>query len=112
MTNVLDGLLGRIEDPNLRAALQVEVDRLRSTKDFGPVFEKHMPEHVRLYSHPVRRGLRVEERSGETDSTWLVRRMRDGKATLVDTDGQESERAVEELVVVRQFGEPSHPSQR
>ena len=109
MTNILDGLLGRVEDPNLRAALQVEVDRLRSTKDFGLVFEKHMPENVRLYSHPVRRGLRVEERSGETDSTWLVRRVRDGKATLVDADGQESQRAVEELVVVRQFGEPIYP---
>lgn len=109
MTNVLDGLLGRVEDPSLRAALQVEVDRLRSTKDFGLVFEKHMPENVRLYSHPVRRGLRVEERSGETDSTWLVRRVRDGKATLVDSEGQESERAVEELVVVRQFGEPIYP---
>ena len=109
MTNILDGLLGRVDDPNLRAALQVEVDRLRSTKDFGLVFEKHMPENVRLYSHPVRRGLRVEERSGETDSTWLVRRVRDGNATLVDADGQESERAAEELVVVRQFGEPIYP---
>ena len=89
--------------------LQVEVDRLRSTKDFGLVFEKHMPENVRLYSHPVRRGLRVEERSGESDTIWLVRRVRDGKATLVDADGQESERAVEDLVVVRQFGEPIYP---
>lgn len=106
---MLDGLLGRVDDPNLRAALQVEVDRLRSTKDFGLVFEKHMPENVRLYSHPVRRGLRVEERSGESDATWLVRRVRDGKAILVDADGQESERDVEELVVVRQFGEPIYP---
>ncbi len=84
MTNILDGLLGRVDDPSLRAALQVEVDRMRSTKDFGLVFEKHMPENVRLYSHLVRRGLRVEERSGDSDSTWLVRRVRDGNATLID----------------------------
>ena len=109
MTNILDGLLERIEDPSLRAALKTEVDRLRNTKDFGLVFEKHLPENVRLYSHPVRRGLRVEERSGKTDSTWLVRRVREGKATLVDADGQKSERPVEELVVVRQFGEPIYP---
>jgi adenine-specific DNA-methyltransferase len=109
MTNLLDGLLGRVDDQGLRAALQAEVDRLRRTKDFGLVFEKHMPENVRLYSHPVRRGLRVEERSGETDSTWLVRRVRDGRATLVDAEGQESKRSVEELVVVRQFGEPIYP---
>ncbi len=109
MTNVLDGLLAKVDDPGLRAMLQAEVDRLRRTKDFGLVFEKHMPENVRLYSHPVRRGLRVEERSGETDSTWLVRRVRDGRATLVDAEGQESKRSVEELVVVRQFGEPIYP---
>jgi adenine-specific DNA-methyltransferase len=109
VTNVLDGLLGRVDDPSLRAALQTEVDRLRSTKDFGLVFEKHMPENVRLYSHPVRRGLRVEERSGETDSIWNVKRVRDGKATLVDDEGHESMRPVEELVVVRRFGEPIYP---
>jgi adenine-specific DNA-methyltransferase len=109
MTNILDGLLGRIQDPSLREALQVEVNRLRSTKDFGLVFEKHMPENVRLYSHPVRRGLRVEERSGKTEATWLVKRVRDGKATLVDADGRESVRDIDELVVIRQFGEPIYP---
>ncbi len=109
MTNILDGLLGRVDDLSLRAALQVEVDRMRSTKDFGLVFEKHMPENVRLYSHPVRRGLRVEERSGDSDATWLVRRVRDGKATLIDAEGQESVRPVEELVVIRRFGEPIYP---
>ena len=43
MTNILDGLLGRVDDPSLRAALQVEVDRMRSTKDFGLVFENGWP---------------------------------------------------------------------
>jgi len=109
MTNIIDGLISRIDDPSLRAALQVEVDRLRSTKDFGLVFEKHLPENVRLYSHPVRRGLCVEERSGAVDNTWIVRRVRDGVATLIDQNGVETERAVGELVVVRQFGEPIYP---
>ncbi len=58
---ILDGVLGRVDDPSLRVALQVEVDRMRSIKDFGLVFEKRMSENVRLYSHPVRRGLRIEE---------------------------------------------------
>ncbi len=84
MANILDGLLGRVDDPSLRASLQVEVDRMRSTKDFGLVFEKHMPENVRLYSHPARRGLRVVESFGESDATWLVRRVHDGKVTLID----------------------------
>ena len=108
-SNILDGLIGRIDDQSLRATLQMEVDRLRSTKDFGLVFEKHMPENVRLYSHPVRRGLRVEERSGESDSTWMVGRVREGMATLIDAEGNQSERAIDELVVIRQFGEPIYP---
>ena len=95
MTNILDGLLGRVDDLSLRAALQVEVDRMRSIKDFGLVFEKHMPENVRLYSYPVRRGLRVEERSGDSDATWLVRRVRDGKATLIDAEGQGNDARVQ-----------------
>jgi adenine-specific DNA-methyltransferase len=112
MTNILDGLLGRVDDPALRHALTTEVDRLRSTKDFGLVFERHMPENVRLYSHPVRRGCRVQERATRGDTTWLVRRVNADSATLIDTDGEETTRPVEELVVIRQFGEPIHPGFR
>jgi adenine-specific DNA-methyltransferase len=112
MTNILDGLLGRVDDPALRHALTAEVDRLRSTKDFGLVFERHMPENVRLYSHPVRRGCRVQERATRSDATWLVRRVSGGSATLVGADGEETTRPTGELVVVRQFGEPIHPGFR
>lgn len=59
MTNIVDGLLGRIEDDALRRALSVEVARLRESKDFGLVFERHVPENVRLLNHPIRRGVKV-----------------------------------------------------
>ena len=109
MTNILDGLLGRIDDPALRDALTAEVARLRDTKDFGLVFERHLPENVRLYSHPVRRGCNVQDRAANDDTTWHVRRVTDGDAVLVSSDGDETTRPVAELVVVRQFGEPIHP---
>jgi len=109
VTNVLDGLLARVQDQRLRAALASEVERLRDTKDFGLVFERHIPENVRLYSYPVKRGVTVQERSGTSDATWLVRQVRDGKADLLDPEGQESARPLEELVVVRRFGEPIYP---
>ena len=109
MTNILDGLLGRIDDPALRDALAAEVGKLRDTKDFGLVFERHLPENVRLYSHPVRRGCRVQDRSDDDETTWLVRKVTGDDATLVDSQGEKTTRPVADLVVVRQFGEPIHP---
>lgn len=108
MTNILDGLLGRIEDESLRAALATEVARLRATKDFGLVFERHVPENVRLLNHPIRRGVKVQERAGG-EGTWTVRWVRNGEAHLVGPDGEEAVRPVDELVAVRTFGEPVYP---
>lgn len=56
MTNHLDELIARIADPWLRADLGKEAARLRDTKDFGLVYERHLPETSRLPNHPVRRG--------------------------------------------------------
>ena len=80
-TNVLDGLLHRVEDSALRSALTTEVDLLRNTRTFGPVFERHFPENVRLYSHAVKRGIRVQLRDPVSDqTTWLVRSVHDQMA--------------------------------
>lgn len=111
-TNALDSLLGRIQDASLRSAIETQVARLRENKDFGLVFEKHLPENVRLLSHPVRRGVTVQERKTESLATWTVQSVRSGKATIVDESGKEEIRAVDELVVVRGFGEPIYPGLR
>ena len=59
MADELDGLLGRVEDPALRADLRAHIDRLRAKRTFGLVFESHLPERVRLPEHPVRAGAKV-----------------------------------------------------
>ena len=92
VTNVLDGLLGRIDDPELRAALEIEVANLRDTKDFGLVFERHLPENVELLSHEVRRGAKVRLR-GTSDDLRVVRRVRDGVAELFDRIARNSRSA-------------------
>src|SRR5680860_268860 len=109
MAAEIDELIARVSDPALREHLTASAARLRDTKDFGLVFERHIPENVRLYSHPVRRGMRVQDRSGTSDETWQVRRIANGEAHLVDSDGQQTTKPVDELVVVRQFGEPIYP---
>ncbi len=108
-TNALDSLLGRIDDAALRLSIEREVEQLRSTKDFGLVFERHLPEQVRLLSYPIRRGVQVQDRLTESEETWVVASVKSGVATLIDSDGESSERPVDELVVIRGFGDPIYP---
>ena len=112
MTNILDGLIAKLDDPAMRDAIATEVDHLREIKDFGLVFERHLPETMLLRSHPIKRGLMVQERDSEASPHWLVKRVSAGAATLVARDGRECERPVEELVVIRDFGDPIFPGLR
>jgi adenine-specific DNA-methyltransferase len=108
-TNALDSLLGRVDDAALRLSIEREVEQLRDTKDFGLVFERHLPERVRLLSHPIKRGVQVQDRMTESEETWVVASIKGGVATLIDSDGSESKRGVDELVVIRGFGDPIYP---
>lgn len=63
MADELDALLERVLDVCLRSELKDHVDRLRRRRDFGLVYESHLPERVRLPDHPIRRRSRVVRRS-------------------------------------------------
>ena len=112
MANVLDGLLGRIDDEALREAIAAEVARLRSSKEFGLVFERHLPETVALHTHPVARGTRVRLKSNPDRGLFRVLRVSGDVAQVVAEDGTREELAVSELVVVRTFGETIYPGFR
>lgn len=115
----IESLLGRVADPVLRAELSEAVAEIRSTKDFGLVFESHLPETVRLPHHPVRRGVKVSNRAGEDDLIWEVVRINGEKATLVPirTEGSQTdsdqpsgiEADVDSLVVIAEFGDTIYP---
>lgn len=112
-TNALDALVNRISDSDLRDEIAREVQRLRSTKDYGLVFERHRPETVRLYGSAIRRGHSVQLKNSADDSTsWSVRRVAGDEATLLAPDGSEEVRKVEELVVVQRHGDPLFPGLR
>ena len=118
----LDTLLSYVSDPQLRAELKDEIYEMRRSKDFGLVFESHLPESIRLPQHPVRRGVKVSRRDATDKSMWLVDRVRSEVATLVpllDTDGiaignTAETLEVEEsaLVVVADFGDTIYPGLR
>jgi adenine-specific DNA-methyltransferase len=126
MGDELDGLLGRVEDPALRADLRAHIDRIRAKRTFGLVFESHLPERVRLPEHPIRAGAKVAFRDDASSATYQVVRVQSGKATtrlVRQADGSklsaydeaaaaDEEHAVDTLVVVADFGEPIYPGLR
>lgn len=85
MTNHLDELIASIADPSLRADLGKEPARLRDTKDFGLVYERHLPETSRLPTHPVRRGRVVCRRKPRGNSGRPVSLCRELPRTSTST---------------------------
>ncbi|XKH58422.1 site-specific DNA-methyltransferase (plasmid) [Citricoccus nitrophenolicus] len=113
MSNKLDELLSRVTDPDLRAALQDGIEELHGNRTFGLVFEKHLPESVRLPGTRITRGSCAVRRS-EAGNTNLLRVLstRRGIATCrpEDEPGAETQDIpVEELVSVARFGDPVFP---
>ncbi len=108
MSQELDALLARVDDPALREDLRRSIDQVRAKRTFGLVFERHLPERVTLPSHPVRRGVKVVRRDGGDDRTFVVRSLRDGVAVVV-AEKETIEVPLEDLVVVAEFGEPIYP---
>ena len=107
----IDDLIARIEDQSLRERLKVEFNRIAREKKFGLVFEEHLPELTPIYNTRVRRHSKVALRSGPLADLWRVLSTRDGKAHCRNIgSGETREIPMEELVVVRQFGEPIFPA--
>jgi len=108
----LDALLERVDDDGLRSELQSHIERLRRRREFGLVFESHLPERVRLPDHPIRRGSKVVRRGSPAKETpQEVLRVKGDKVVLAIDDGTE-EVARDDLVVVAEFGEPIYPGLR
>ncbi len=105
---ILGRAIAKIEDENLRATVEREVALLRGSRKFGLVFDRHLPESVRLIGHPIRPGVKVALRDESSADEWRVVGFADRSRQSVLLD-DESTRPVDELVVVREFGEPIHP---
>ncbi len=112
MADELDALLERVDDAGLRSELRDHIERLRRRRQFGLVFESHLPERVRLPDHPIRRGSKVVRRgSPAKEAPQEVLRVKGDKVVLA-IDGGTEEIASDDLVVVAEFGEPIYPGLR
>jgi len=109
MADELDVLLEKVADPGLRAELRAAVDKVRAKRNFGLVFESHLPERVRLPEYPVRRGTTVVRRADKNSGPMKVEGVRRSQATVMTDDGTRETVPVDDLVVVAEFGEPVYP---
>lgn len=66
----LHELIGKIENPELRAQIQEAANKLFKQKKFGLVFEDHLPECTPLYDIPVRKGSKVSLKDGKVSETY------------------------------------------
>ena len=107
---ILDELVTQIENPDLRARIAAEVEKLAKQKKFGLVFEEHLPECTPLWDIPVKKGGKVALKTGQVSDFYTVLQIEDGIATCLNKDkSATAEFDVDELVSVAEFGEPIYP---
>ncbi len=108
---LIDDLLSDIANVELRARLRDEVAILRRDKKFGLVFEQHQPELLCLPEARIFRGARVAPREGAIGTTYTVETITKGKAVCrPEAGGDLVTLAVDELTLVKRFGEPVFPA--
>ena len=106
----LHELIETIENPELRAQIAEAAKRALKHKQFGLVFEEHLPECTPLYDIPVRKGLKVSVRNGKANETYTVLEIDNGIATCLPKNGKEAVQfAVADLVTTAELGDPIYP---
>ncbi len=106
----INDLIAQIENPELRARIQAEVDRMNKQKKFGLVFEEHLPECTPLYDIPVKKGALVALKTGKVSEVYRVLKIKGDEAECKKKDADEIETfKVNELVTVVEFGDAIYP---
>jgi len=106
----LEDLIKQISDVKLRAEIAREAAALKATKKFGLVFEEHIPEQVQLPGLPVRTGSRVIKRDNGKQVLQVLEIKGKTARLAPEPEGQEETAKLDELVIVKKFGEPIYPT--
>src|SRR5579872_5423103 len=106
----IDDLLTHVTDTGLRQQLQEAIDEMKARRQFGIVFEQHIPETVLLSGVALRKGSLVTDRTCARNGEWIVERISTGSACLRNQrTGEQRCAPLNELIVVKPFGEPIYP---
>jgi|SRR5215217_6182213 len=111
----IEDLIAQVPNERLRKAIAAEIKALKKTKKFGLVFEEHLPETVRLPRLPIRVGELVALKSESGNKLWSVSKVNKSTArcerTIESSAEIQSETfELDDLVVVRNFGDPIYPA--
>jgi adenine-specific DNA-methyltransferase len=68
----IETLIAQIEDKALREVVAREVGELKKRLDWGLVFERHLPENIRVLSAPIKPGSTDEPRLRGAETTNQV----------------------------------------
>lgn len=108
---VINDLIDRISDPELRRRINDEVVRLQQQKKFGLVFEEHLPEATPLYDVPIKVKSLVARKDGYFKEFFRVKWIK-GETLICereDDSHEEVELSKNEAVAVALFGQPIYP---
>lgn len=113
----VDNLIERIPDPHLRAQIAEEVAKLVEHKDFGLVFQRHLPEDLEVPGTRPRRGDMVRLRADPEKQNHVVLATKDGRVTIIAVDAAKqtidgskpSVHAYDDVVVVKDLSMPVYP---
>jgi adenine-specific DNA-methyltransferase len=106
----IDDLLNHVADAHLRKQLGTAVGEIRERRQFGIVYESHIPETVALSGTSVKRGSLVLTRKRMSGDPLVVESI-NGKTALVSCSktGNKISANIEDLLVVKPFGEAVFP---
>ena len=108
---VINDLIDRISDPELRRRINDEVVRLQQQKKFGLVFEEHLPEATPLYEVPIKVKSLVARKDGYFKEFFRVKRI-EGETLFCEREDDSHEQVElnkNETIAVALFGEPICP---
>lgn len=109
--SVINDLIDKVNDPDLRARLNEEVARMQKQKKFGLVFEEHLPEATPLYEAAISVGSLVSLKDKEFKEFFRVKQMK-GETLVCEREDDSHERVElnkNDVVAVALFGQPIYP---
>ena len=105
----INDLISQIDNKELRDRILLELEKMNKQKKFGLVFEEHLPESVKMFDVPVKKGSFVMEKTG-AKNVYKVLSIDDGVAECIDTTTQETKSfPISDIVSVALFGTPIYP---
>lgn len=107
---LIDDLINKIDDKDLRESIQNEVSKLSKQKKLGLVFEDHLPEFTPLYELTIKEGSSVTYKKDSKGEIYHVIKILENEATCVHKSTKETSIIpLNELVVIAEFGESIYP---